>query len=279
MYIRGFDFFHPGSFMIMIVMRKTALITGASVGIGFELARQFARGGYDLILVARNVEKLNEAAQEMKGLGAAAEVIACDLARPDAPGELFAEVKRRGRLVDVLVNNAGFGALGKFHEIDLQRQLEMIQVNVTALVHLTHLFLQGMIGRGGGGILNVASTAAYQAGPHMAIYYATKAFVLSFSEAIGEELRKAGVKVTALCPGPTRSEFRARAKLEKSSVFNSSFIPVMDAEQVARVGFRAFERGKRVIITGWSNKLSVRLTRLFPRKWVTKVAGKINKAK
>lgn len=263
--------------MIPIVMRQTALITGGSVGIGYELAKQFARGGYDLVLVARNVEKLNQVAGEMRGLGAAADVIECDLSRPEAPLRLFEQLA--GRQIDVLVNNAGFGALGRFHELDLQRQLEMIQVNVTSLVHLTHLFLPGMIVRGGGGILNVASTAAYQAGPHMAIYYATKAFVLSFSEAIGEELRKSGVKVTALCPGPTRSEFRARAKLEKSSVFNSSFIPVMDAEEVARKGFVAFERGRRVIITGWSNKLSVRLTRFFPRKWVTKVAGKINRAK
>lgn len=258
-------------------MRQTALITGASVGIGYELARQFARGGYDLILVARNVQKLNEAAAEMRTLGGAADVIECDLSRPDAPPRLFKQLA--GRQIDVLVNNAGFGALGRFAELDLQRQLDMIQVNVTSLVHLTHLFLPAMIRRGAGGVLNVASTAAYQSGPHMAIYYATKAFVLSFSEAIAEELRKTGVKVTALCPGPTRSEFRARAKLEKSSVFNSKLIPVMSAEEVAKAGYKAFRRGRRVIITGWSNKLSVRATRFFPRKWVTKVAGKINKAK
>ena len=198
-------------------MAKTALITGASVGIGYELAKQFARGGYDLILAARNEEKLAAVSQEVRGLGVRADYFVSDLAGREAPLALFARVKDRGVPVDVLVNNAGFGALGAFHEIDLRRHLDMIQVNVAALVELTHRFLPDMIARKTGGVLNVASTAGFQPGPHMAIYYATKAFVLSFTEAIGEELAGSGVNVTALCPGPTESEFRSRAKVAITS--------------------------------------------------------------
>jgi short-subunit dehydrogenase len=260
-------------------VKGTALITGASVGIGYELAKQFARGGYDLILVARNREKLTAVADEMKGSGVAADVITSDLAQPEAPAALFADVQNRGRQVDVLVNNAGFGAIGRFHEVELRRQLEMIRVNVTALVELTHLFLPAMVRRKSGGILNVASTAAFQPGPHMAVYYATKAFVLSFTEAIGEELRGSGVKVTALCPGPTESEFRSRAKLDTSPIFRSKFIPTATAASVAKAGYDGFIRGKRIVIPGLMNKLAVQSNRIGPRNLVTKVAGKINKAK
>jgi short-subunit dehydrogenase len=260
-------------------MNKTALITGASVGIGYELAKQFARGGHDVILVARNLDKLNEVAGEIRKLNVKAEVITSDLAQSSAPRELFEEVGRRGITVDYLVNNAGFGALGKFDELDLQRQLDMIQVNVTALTELTHRFLQPMIGRKSGGILNVASTASFQPGPLMAIYYATKAYVLSFTEAIAEELKSTGIRVTALCPGPTYSEFRSRAKMESSNVFRSKTIPVMTAVDVARAGYEGLMRGKRIVIPGWMNKLGVFSTRLGPRSVVTRMAGKINKAK
>jgi short-subunit dehydrogenase len=260
-------------------MGKTALITGASVGIGYELAKQFAGGGYDLILVARSEEKLRAVAEEVRGMGVAADVILSDLAQTASPRALFADVQNRGVAVDVLVNNAGFGAVGEFHQIDLQRQLEMIQVNITSLVELTHLFIPGMVQRGSGGILNVASTASFQAGPHMAIYYATKAFVLSFTEAIGEELKRKGVKVTALCPGPTESEFRSRAKLDDSPIFRSKFIPTASAAAVAKAGYRGFLHGKRIVIPGVVNKVGVQALRFGSRRMATRIAGKINRSK
>ncbi|HYE18183.1 MAG TPA: SDR family oxidoreductase [Tepidisphaeraceae bacterium] len=257
----------------------TALITGASVGIGHELARQFARAGYALILTARNREKLGEVAAEMKSLGApAADVLTADLADPAGPQHLVQQLE--GRPLDVLVNNAGFGAIGAFADIDLPRQLDMIRVNVTSLVELTHRLLPRIAAAGkDGGILNVASTASFQPGPFMAVYYATKAFVLSFSEALAEELKKTGVRVTALCPGPTHSEFRARAKAENSGIFKTSFIPVASAEAVAIAGFRAFRRGKRVVVPGVVNKIGVTANRLAPRTFAAKVAGKINRNK
>jgi short-subunit dehydrogenase len=259
-------------------MADTVLITGASVGIGYELAKQFARGGNDLVLVARNEEKLREVAGEMKAaFGVNADVMAADLANASAPRELFERLG--GRSVDALVNNAGFGAIGRFDELEAGRQLEMIQVNVSALVHLTHLLLPGMIGRGSGGVLNVASTASFQPGPWMAIYYATKAFVLSFSEAIAVELARTGVKVTALCPGPTHSEFRQRAKMEESALFKSSAIPVMGAEAVAAAGYRGFLRGKRVVIPGFVNRLGVVGAKWAPRGAVARMAGRINRKK
>jgi short-subunit dehydrogenase len=268
------------SFTLPAMARKTALITGASVGIGYELAKQFARGGYDLLLAARNEEKLSVVVDEVRALGVQAEFLVTDLAERDAPLALHAQVKNRGVPLDVLVNNAGFGALGPFHQVDLRRQLDMIQVNVAALVELTHRFLPDMIARkAGGGILNVASTAAFQPGPHMAIYYATKAFVLSFSEAIGEELAGTGVTVTALCPGPTESEFRSRAKLETAPVARSKVIPTATAESVARAGYQGFLRGKRIVVPGLVNKLAVQSNRIGPRRLVARVAGKINKAK
>jgi short-subunit dehydrogenase len=259
-------------------MPQTVLVTGASVGIGYELAKQFARGKDDLILVARNEEKLRDVAAEMKReFGVGADVMTADLAVAGAAGRL--EDQLGGRRVDVLVNNAGFGAIGRFDEIELARQLEMIQVNVTALVDLTHRLLPGMISRGAGGVLNVASTASFQAGPWMAIYYATKAFVLSFSEALAVELRRTGVKVTALCPGPTHSEFRQRAKMEKSPLFKSSPFPVMTAEAVARAGYRGFLRGKRVVIPGVVNRVGVLGAKWMGRGAAARVAGKINRAK
>lgn len=260
-------------------MPQTALITGASVGIGYELAREFARGGYNLILVARNQDRLQLVAEEVKQMGVQAACVCRDLSQPDGPIGVFADVQNLGIDVDVLVNNAGFGAIGAFHEINLMRQIDMIQVNVASLVELTHRFLPGMVERKQGGVLNVASTAAYQAGPLMAIYYATKAFVLSFTEAIAEELKDTGLSVTALCPGPTESEFRSRAKLDDSPIFKSKLIPTMSAQAVAHAGYKAFRRGKRVVVPGLMNKLAVQSNRIGPRKLATKVAGKINKSK
>lgn len=258
----------------------TALITGASVGIGRELARLFARDGYDLILVARDEVRLNEAAQECRSLsGRDAHVLVADLARPHAAREILERVQAAGWSVNVLVNNAGFGLGGTFAELPLDRQLDMIQVNVTALVELTHLFLPVIRTAGGGGVLNVASTAAFQPGPWMAIYYATKAFVLSFSEALAEELSDAGLTVTALCPGPTSTEFQKRAGLSNARMFETTSLVVASAASVARAGYEGFRRGRRVVVPGVINKIHTQSVRFGSRRLVAKLAAKVNQSK
>src|SRR3954454_3939709 len=195
--------------------RQTALITGASGGIGLELARVFAAHGYDLVLVARSGGKLEELAGELRTRhGIEARVIAKDLARPESPEELFRELETAGVTVDVLINNAGFATFGPFVAADLHAELEELQLNVVTLTHLTKKLLPAMVARKRGGVLNVASTAAFQPGPFMAIYYATKAYVLSFSEALAAELEGQGVTISVLCPGPTETGFTARAGLE-----------------------------------------------------------------
>src|SRR3954469_20394085 len=209
--------------------RQTALITGASGGIGLELARVFAAHGYDLVLVARSGGKLEELAAELRtGHGIAARVIAKDLARPESPEDLARELEAAGVTVDVLINNAGFATFGPFVAADLHAELEELQLNVVTLTHLTKKLLPGMVARRRGGVLNVASTAAFQPGPFMAIYYATKAYVLSFSEALAEELAGTGVSVTALCPGPTATGFQQRAAMQDSKLF-SGLLKVADA--------------------------------------------------
>jgi hypothetical protein len=245
----------------------TALITGASGGIGLELARIFAREGYGLVLVARSRERLIEIAAELKP--AAVQVIVKDLTLPGAPEELQREVPK----VDVLVNNAGYGVYGPFVKNPLPDELGMLQLNMTALVVLTKLYLPGMVAAQNGKILNVASTAAFQPGPFMALYYATKAFVLSFSEAIASELEGTGVTVTALCPGPTATGFQAAAKLENSRLIKQ--MKVMDSRTVAEAGYRALMAGKPVVIPGLLNKLLAQSVRFSPRGLVTKIARKM----
>lgn len=258
----------------------TALITGASVGIGRELAKEFARDRYDLILVARDEPRLNEVARECEAIsGRSARVHIKDLSKTASPRELFDELQMMRAQVDVLVNNAGFGLSGPFVDLDLQKQLDMIQVNVTSLVHLTHLFLPAMIGRRTGGVLNVASTAAFQPGAYMAVYYASKALVLSFSEAISHELRRTGIKVTALCPGPTHTEFQRRANLQAARMFKSMPFVVQDADTVARTGYLAFKRGKPVVVSGFLNKLQTQSVRFAPRGVVRRIAAKVNRSK
>jgi len=247
--------------------KPTALITGASSGIGLDLAHLFAADGYDLILVARSEGTLRELARELVDkYGIAAHVMPADLQQPDAPRRLFEAVQQP---VDVLVNNAGFGVSGPFAETDLGKELAMIQVNIAALTHLTKLFLQPMVARGRGRILNVASTAAFQPGPLMAVYYASKAYVLSFSEAIAEELRKSGVTVTALCPGPTATGFAAAADMTNTRLFRIK--KPMTSMEVAKLGYRGMQRGKRIVITGAVNKLLAQSVRVSPRALVTKV--------
>jgi short-subunit dehydrogenase len=249
------------------MLKQTALITGASSGIGWDLAHLFARDGHDLILASRNEGKLRELATQLESqYRIAARVIPVDLERPDAPRELFEAVQTP---VDMLVNNAGFGLTGKFVETDLARELAMIQVNVSALVHLTKLFTKPMVERGQGRILNVASTAAFQPGPLMAVYYASKAFVLSFSEALAEELGGTGVTVTALCPGPTATGFATAANMTTTRLF--TVMKPMTSQQVAKIGYNAMKRGRRVVVTGTLNKLLAQSVRVSPRRMVTRV--------
>lgn len=245
--------------------RKSALITGASSGIGRDFARLLARDGYHLFLVARSEGKLQEVAEEVGH----ASVIVADLASPAAPQKIFDAAGP----VDVLINNAGFGISGPFVETDLKAELEIIQVNIAALTHLTKLFVRPMVARKSGRIMNVASTAAFQPGPLMAVYYATKAYVLSFSEAIADELHGTGVTVTALCPGPTSTGFAAVAGMESSRLF--SVTRPMNSEAVARYGIRAMQHGKRVAIPGVANKLMAQSLRVSPRRLVTTIVRKL----
>jgi short-subunit dehydrogenase len=249
-------------------MTSTALITGASSGIGADLARLFAKDGYELVLVARSEGKLQALARE---LGVKTTVIAADLAKPNAASDVVARLG--GIEIDALVNNAGVGVAGPFLETDLQAELDMIHVNVVALTQLTKLLLPPMVKRGRGRILNVASTAAFQPGPLMAVYYATKAYVLSFSEAIADELRKTGVTVTALCPGPTATGFAAAANVGETRLF--TLMPPMSSAKVARAGYEAMKRGKRVVIPGLKNKLLAESVRISPRRLATTIVRKI----
>ncbi len=241
----------------------TALITGASSGIGLELARILARERYDLVLVARNGQRLEEIAAELKP--AKVQTIQKDLTLAGATEDIHRAIAK----VDVLVNNAGYTVFGKFAETPLADELNMMQLNMTALVVLTKLYVPGMIAAGSGRILNVASTAAFQPGPLMAIYYATKAFVLSFSEAIGNELEGTGVTVTALCPGPTASGFQERGKMQDSRLVKGK--KIMDARTVAEAGYKAMIAGKPVVIPGVKNKLLAQSIRFSPRSVVTKI--------
>jgi hypothetical protein len=226
------------------------------------------------VLVARKGNVLEALASELrKAHKIQAQVITADLAQPEAPARLLAHLQSAGLKVDVLVNNAGFGAQGKFAEVPLGRQLEMLQVNITSLTHLTGLLLPGMIERRRGGILNVASTAAFQPGPGMAVYYATKSYVLSLSEALAEELVGTGVTVTAVCPGPTATNFGAAANMQTLGLVKKVS---MSADAVARQGHRAYRRGQVVTVTGFRNQLPAFLVRLFPRAAVRKIARRLN---
>jgi len=248
---------------------KWALITGASAGIGRALAGQLAAGGANLVLTARRRERLEELSSQLRSAHSIkAEVLATDLARPKTPGEILAFTQAKNLEIELLINNAGFGSYGPLHESDLARQLEMIQVNCSAVVHLTRLYLPGMVARGHGDILIVASVAAFQAVPYISTYAATKAFDLLFAEGIAEEARRHGVHVCALCPGSTTTEFR-----EVAGQPEHTFRGAETAEKVARVGLRALAEGKSSVISGLKNKLSVEGQRLAPRSLVTRVAA------
>ncbi len=246
----------------------TALITGASSGIGLEIARVLAPD-HDLVLVARSAAKLDALATELGG----ARVIAADLSDPSAVAKIAAEIAD----VDVLVNNAGVGDFGAFAEADADRTLAMIQLNVTSLTALSRVYLPGMLARGSGRVLNVASTASFQPGPLMAVYYATKAYVLSFSEALTEETRGSGVTVTALCPGPTASGFQAAADMELSPLVANKKLPT--AAEVAAFGVKAMEKGDAVAVPGLLNKVMAAAVRATPRPVMRRLVHKLQATK
>jgi short-subunit dehydrogenase len=257
----------------MTADRKTALITGASFGIGMEFARVFAREGYNLVLVARSADKLRQLASELeKAHGTRSLILATDLTDPGASAYVLDQTIRAGIQVDVLVNNAGFGQYGMFAENDLEECLRQIQLNVTTLTHMTRLYLPSMIQRKDGGILNVASTAAFQPGPLMAVYFATKAYVLHLSEALANEVSGTGVTVTCLCPGATATEFHKRAKATGQRLLK---LGSMDAHTVAEDGYRGLMAGKPVVISGARNWLVAQSVRFSPRRLVTAIARKI----
>lgn len=250
-------------------MSRTVLITGASSGIGYELALLFARDGFECIITARSADRLEALAARMrKEHRVSVHVIPADLAHPETPERLHAAVESAGLKLDTLVNNAGFPTYGHFAELDTRTELNELQVNIVALTHLTRLFLPGMIARQDGRILNLASTAAFEPGPLMAVYYASKAYVLSFSEALGNELQGTGVSVTTLCPGITRTGFQAAGGMEDSRLVQGR---MADAPSVALAGYRGLMARKSLVIPGFSNKLVPLAVRLAPRSLVTRM--------
>jgi len=255
-------------------MKKTALITGASAGLGRELAQLFAADEHDVVLVARRREQLEELATRLATEhGVVASVIPADLADPASPGRIVDELRQRNLAVDLLVNNAGFGSNGRFVELDLGRELAMVQVNVTTLVHLTGLLLPGMVARRSGRILNMGSTAGFQPGPFMATYYATKGFVNSWTEALAYELRGTGVTATVVCPGATDTEFGAVSGNGTSRLFRMG---TMAAAPVARFAYHAMMAGKAVAIPGFRNKLTLQIQRVSSRGVTRAVAARLN---
>src|ERR1022692_421443 len=247
---------------------STVLITGASGGIGYELAKLFARDHHNLVLVARSADKLAQAATELQVHGVTVKTVALDLASPLAPKFLFDQLE--GIAVDILINNAGYGAFGKFAEMPEQEILGQIHLNVTTLTELTRLFLPPMLQRRSGRIMNVASTAAFQPGPLMAVYYATKAYVLSFSEALANEVAGSGVVVSCFCPGATDTGFAKRAGTEDSRLFKK--LGPMSVETVASDGYRGLMAGRTVVISGTRNWLVAESVRFAPRKVVTAIS-------
>ena len=248
--------------------RPVTLVTGASAGLGAEFARQCARRGDELVLVARRRDRLDALAEEV----GRAHAIEADLSQPGASARLLGEVEERGLTVSTLINNAGFGLHGRVAGLDAGRQREMIDLNCGALLDLTRAVLPAMIERKSGGILNVASTAAFQPGPGMAVYFATKAFVLSLTEALHEEVKPHGIKVSALCPGPTKTEFGEVAGFGGNGAFDKLS---MDSPTVVRAGLRGLERNKAVVIPGAVNKAGAISARFVPRALVRKIAGAI----
>ncbi|MFL6734190.1 MAG: SDR family NAD(P)-dependent oxidoreductase [Sphingomicrobium sp.] len=250
----------------MFASRAITLITGASAGLGVDFARQLSAKGHRLVLAARRGDRLETLAAELGN----ARAITIDLGKPGAAAKLMADIAATGEQVEVLVNNAGFGLGGRFAELDGPRQREMIDLNIATLTDLCRIVAPQMIERRSGAILNVASTAAFQPGPGMAVYFATKAYVLSFTEALHEELKPFGIKVSALCPGPTKTEFGRVAGFGEKGAFDRMS---MDSAAVVRIGIEGLDHNKAVVITGAMNKIGAASTRFVPRSIVRKIAG------
>ena len=249
-------------------MKKVALVTGASAGLGVEFARQLSKRGHRLVLVARRKERLEKLAKELGN----ARAVAIDLSKANAAAKLIVDLEEKGEVVDLLVNNAGFGLIGRFAELDAKRLRQMIDLNVGVLTDLCRAVAPGMIERKSGGIINVASTAAFQPGPKMAVYFATKAFVLSFTEALHEELRPNGIKVSCLCPGPTHTEFGEVAGFGGNGMFDHV---AMGPVEVVEKGLAGLDKNRAVVVPGWMNKVTAASNRFAPRSVVRKIAGAI----
>jgi uncharacterized protein len=259
-------------------MIKTALITGASGGIGKELAKIFARNGNNLVLVARNSNELKQLASELgQKHNISAKWMAHDLSQPNKPQEIYDQLKKQGIQIDYLINNAGFGHFGYFTKTDWAKEEQLINLNMLALTHMTKLFVKDMITRGYGKIMNVSSTAAFQPGPLMAVYYASKAYVQSFSEALANETKGTGVSVTALCPGPTKSGFEKAAALEESKLFKQ--LKLASAQDVAEYGFKKMMNGQTVAIHGTLNKIMIAVVKVLPKKIVIHLVRKLSEKK
>lgn len=253
---------------------ETAVVTGASAGIGRELARELARRGFDVLLAARSEGALEILARELEEAhGVDAHVLPVDLARPDGPDRVRARIVELGLRVEVVANNAGFGQFGPYLELDAEAERDQLMLNVVALTRLTRLLLPEMVERGSGRVLNIASTAAFFPGPLMTVYYATKAYVLSYSLGLGEELRGTGVTVTCYCPGPTESRFQERAGMEESNLFKRQV--VMEADDVARQGVAAALRGRPVFVPGLMNRLGAFASRLAPRPFAARAVKRV----
>ena len=257
-------------------MKRTALITGGSKGIGLELAKLHAKNGDDLILVARSEEKLEEIKNDLEEkFGIKVYIIIKDLSVISSSSELYEEIREKKLNVDYLINNAGFGNFGEFSETNWEKELSMINLNITALTHLTKLFLKDMLLKGSGKIMNVASTAAFQPGPRMAVYYASKAYVLHFTEAIAQEAGGTNISVTAFCPGATDTEFQEISKMKKTKLV--SMIDLEDARPVAEYGYKSMMEGKKIAVPGILHKISSKAYRFLPRNIITKIVGMIQK--
>ena len=247
---------------------KVALITGASAGLGVEFARQLAKRGHRLVLVARRKDRLDALATEIGN----ARAVAIDLANSGSAAKLVSEIGAAGEQIELLVNNAGFGLKGPFAELDAARLRQMIDLNIGTLTDLCRAVAPGMIEHRSGAILNVASTAAFQPGPNMAVYFATKTYVLSFTEALHEELKSHGIRVTALCPGPTRTEFGTVAGFDEKGAFDRF---AADAASVVHAGLKALDKNRAVVVPGLLNKVAAASTRFVPRSLVRRIAGAI----
>ncbi len=253
---------------------ETVLVTGASAGIGLELSKIFAQHHYNLVLVARRQERLQDLKKELEeSYQINAQVISLNLTMSGAPKQLYDELKKQNITIDILVNNAGFGLQGSFVKTDSQIERNMIELNIQTLTELTKLFLRDMVARHKGKILNVASTASFLPGPYMSVYYASKAYVLSFSKALAYETRKDGVTISALCPGPTNTEFQEQAGIAHSNIFSGKMLPVTTAKKVAEAGYRGLMKGKTVIIPGIMNKIGTYSSSFTP-SFINKSCGR-----